>query len=86
MRLPAPFRSSACLQPLPTLLAHQSLTGFTVGCPTRLCRLPNQLGAQTIHLLIDGLFNLGQRRLRMRFSPLRHGGHGLLSLSFPVLA
>jgi hypothetical protein len=48
-------------------------------------RLPNQLGPQTIHLLIDRWFNLGQCRLRMRFSPVRHRRHGLLSLSFPVL-
>jgi hypothetical protein len=44
-----------------------------------------QLGAQALHLLIDRLLNLGQRRIRMRYSPLRHSGNDLLSLFFPVL-
>jgi hypothetical protein len=41
--------------------------------------------AQPIHLLIDRLFNLGQRRFRVRCSPLRHGGKDVLSLLFPTL-
>jgi len=40
--------------------------------------------AQAIHLLIDGLFNLGQRRVRVRRSPLRHGGKDVRSLFFPT--
>jgi hypothetical protein len=40
--------------------------------------------SQTIHLLIDRLFNLGQRRLRVRRSPLRHSGKNFLSLCFPT--
>jgi hypothetical protein len=70
---------------LAALLAHQSLVGFTLGGRTRLCRLLNQLGAQTIHLFINRLLNLGQRRFRMRYSPLGDGGKGFLSLFFPVL-
>jgi hypothetical protein len=35
-------------------------------------------------LLIDGLFNLGQRRLRMGRSPLRDGGKDFLSLFVPT--
>jgi hypothetical protein len=42
-------------------------------------------GSQSIHLLIDGVFNLGQRRLRMGRSPLRHGGKDFLTLCFPTL-
>jgi hypothetical protein len=42
-------------------------------------------GSQSIDLLIDGVFNLGQRRLRMGRSPLRHGGKDFLSLFFPTL-
>jgi hypothetical protein len=41
--------------------------------------------AQTIHLLIDGLFNLGQGRFWVRCSPLRHGGKDFLALCFPTL-
>jgi hypothetical protein len=47
------------LQSLTTLLAYQSLAGFTLGCRTRLRRLLDQLGAQAIHLLIDRLLYLG---------------------------
>jgi hypothetical protein len=47
------------LQRLPTLLTHQSLTGFTLGGCTRLCCLFDHPRSQPIHLLIDGLFNLG---------------------------
>jgi hypothetical protein len=73
------------LQSLTTLLAHQSLAGFTLGCRTRLRRLLNQLGTQAIQLLIDRLLNLGQGCFRMRYSPLRDGGSGFLSWCFPVL-
>jgi hypothetical protein len=59
MCLPPPFRSSACLQRLTTLLAHQSLAGFTLGCRTRLRCLFDHPRSQTIHLLIDRVFNLG---------------------------
>src|SRR6266446_1395372 len=59
LRLPPPSRSSACLQRLSTLLTHQSLAGFTLGCCTCLCCLLDHPGAQPIHLLIDRLFNLG---------------------------
>jgi hypothetical protein len=59
MRLPPPFRSSMRLQRLSTLLTHQSLTGFMLGGCTCLCCLLDHSGSQTIHLLIDCLFNLG---------------------------
>jgi hypothetical protein len=59
MRLPPPFRSSARLQRLPTLLTHQSLAGFMLGCGTGLCCLLDHPRSQTIDLLIDRLFNLG---------------------------
>jgi hypothetical protein len=59
MRLPPPFRSSARLQRLSTLLTHQSLAGFMFGCGTCLCCLLDHPGSQTIDLLIDGVFNLG---------------------------
>jgi hypothetical protein len=42
------------------------------------------MGSQTIHLVIDCLFNLGQGRLRMGCSPLRHSGKDFLSLCFPT--
>jgi hypothetical protein len=73
------------LQSLPTLLAHQSLAGFTAGCRTRLSRLLDQVGAQAIHLLIDRLLNLGQGCFWMCHSPLGDSGKGFLSLFFPVL-
>jgi hypothetical protein len=38
-----------------------------------------------MHLLIDGLFNLGQGRFRVRRSPLRDGGKDVRSLFFPTL-
>ena len=85
MRLPPPFRSSACLQRLSTLLTHQPLAGFTLGCCTGLCCLLDHPGSQTIQLLIDRLFNLGERRLWMGRSPLRDGGKGSLALFFPTL-
>ena len=53
MRLPPPFRSSACLQRLSTLLTHQPLAGFTLGCCTCLCCLLDHPGSQTIHLLLN---------------------------------
>jgi len=84
MRLPPSFRASACLQRLPTLLTHQSLASFMLSCGTGLCCLLDHPGSQTIHLLIDRLFNLGQRRLRMGYSPLRDGGKRFLSLFFPT--
>src|SRR6266702_622765 len=83
--LPPPSRPSACLERLTTLLAHQSLAGFTAGCRTHLCRLFDQLRAQAIDLLIHRLFNLRERRLRMGHSPLRDGGSGFLPLLFPTL-
>jgi hypothetical protein len=44
----------------------------------------DHLGSQPMHLLIDCIFNLGQGRLRMGCSPLRHGGKDFLSLCFPT--
>jgi hypothetical protein len=85
MCLPPPFRSSARLQRLSTLLTHQSLAGFMLGCRTRLRCLFDHPRSQTIHLLIDRVFNLGERRSRMGRSPLRDGGKGFLSLVFPTL-
>jgi hypothetical protein len=41
--------------------------------------------SQTIHLLIDSVFNLGQGRFRVCHSPLGHGGKDFLSLFFPTL-
>jgi hypothetical protein len=41
--------------------------------------------SQLIHLLIDSVFNLGERRLWMGRSPLRNRGKGFLSLGFPTL-
>ena len=73
------------MQSLTTLLAHQSLAGFTADCRTRLRRLLDHPGAQAIHLLIDRLLNLGQGCFRMRYSPLGDRGNGFLSLIFPVL-
>jgi hypothetical protein len=70
---------------LSTLLAHQPLAGFTLGCRTRLRCLLDQLSTQAIHLLIDRLLNLGQGCFRMRYSPLSDSGKGFLSLFFPVL-
>jgi hypothetical protein len=84
MRLPPPFRSSARLQWLPTLLTYQSLAGFALGCDTGLGCLLDHPCSQPMHLLIDGLFNLGQRRLRVRCSPVCHGGKDFLSLFFPT--
>ena len=79
MRLPPPFRSSSGLQGLPTLLTHQSLAHLTLGSGTGLSCLFDHSRPQSIYLLIDGLFNLGQRRFRVSRSPLRHGGK-ILSL------
>jgi len=84
MRLPPPFRSSARLQRLSTLLTHQPLTGFALGCGTGLCCLLDHPRSQSIHLFIDRLFNLGERRFRVRRSPLRHSGKHFLSLCFPT--
>jgi len=72
------------LQRLSTLLAHQSLAGFTLGGGTGLGCLFDHPRAQTIHLLIDRVLNLGQGRVRVRRSPLRHGGKDVLSLCFPT--
>jgi hypothetical protein len=47
------------LQRLSTLLTHQSLAGFTLGCGTRLGCSFDHPRAQPMHLLIDGVFNLG---------------------------
>jgi hypothetical protein len=47
------------LQRLSTLLTHQSLAGFTLGCGTGLGCLFDHPRSQPIHLLIDGVFNLG---------------------------
>jgi hypothetical protein len=41
--------------------------------------------AQPMHLLINGLFNLSQGRLRVCRSPLCHGGKDVLALFFPTL-
>jgi len=41
--------------------------------------------AQPMQLLIDRLFNLGERRFRVRCSPLCHGGKDVLALFFPTL-
>jgi hypothetical protein len=38
-----------------------------------------------VHLLIDGLFNLGQGGLRMRRSPLGHGRYRFLRWLLPLL-
>jgi hypothetical protein len=73
------------LQGLTTLLTHQPLADFTLGCRTRLRCLLDHLSAQAMDLLIDRLLNLGQGCFRMRYSPLRDSGNGFLSLSFPVL-
>jgi hypothetical protein len=84
MRLPPPFRVSARLQRLSTLLTYQSLTGFTLGDGTGLGCLFDHPRSQTIHLLIDCVFNLGQRRFRVRRSPLCHGGKDFFSLCVPT--
>jgi hypothetical protein len=39
--------------------------------------------SQPVDLLIDGLFNLGQRRFRVCCSPLRHGSKNVLAFFFP---
>ena len=83
MRLPPSFRSSPCLQGLSTLLTHQSLAGLTLGCGTGLGCLLDHSGAQPIHVLIDGLFNLGQGRFGVCCSPLSDGGKHVLALFFP---
>ncbi len=84
MRLPFPFRSSAGLQRLSALLTHQSLAHLTLGGCTGLGCLFDHPCSQAIHLLIDRLFNLGQRRFRMGRSPLRYGGKDIRSLFFPT--
>jgi hypothetical protein len=63
MRLPLPFRSPPGLQRLSTLLTHQSLAGLTLGGSTGLGCLFDHPRPQPMHLLIDGVFNLGQRRV-----------------------
>jgi hypothetical protein len=73
------------LQWLSTLLTHQVLAGLTIGGGTGLGCLFDHPRAQPIQLLIDGLFNLGQRRFGMRGSPLCHGGKDVLALFFPPL-
>jgi len=72
------------LQWLSTLLAHQSLAGLALGCCTGLGCLFDHPRSQPIHLLIDGVFNLGQGRFRMGRSPLRHGSKDVLSLCVPT--
>src|SRR6266702_6392250 len=84
VRLPPPSRSSAGLQRLSTLLTHQFLAGFTLGGGTGLGCLFDHPRSQTMHLLIDRVFNLGQRRVRMGLSPLCHGGKDVLSLCVPT--
>src|SRR5437016_5514551 len=84
MRLPPSFRSSAGLQRLSTVLTYQSLAGFTLGCSTGLCCLFDHPRSQTMHLFINCVFNLGQCCLRMRRSPLCHGGKNFLSLCVPT--
>jgi hypothetical protein len=84
MCLPPAFRSSARLQRLSTLLTHQFLAGFMLGGGTGLGCLFDHPRSQAIHLLIDSLFNLGQRRLRMGRSPLCDGGKDIRSLFFPT--
>jgi hypothetical protein len=73
------------LQRLSTLLAHQSLAGFLLSGRTGLCYLFDHPGEESIHLFIYGVFNLGQCRLRVRRSPLCHGGKDFRSLFLPTL-
>jgi hypothetical protein len=73
------------LQRLSTLLAHQSLAGFTLDCGTGLGCLFDHPRSQAIHLLIHRVFNLGQGRVWMGRSPLRHGSKDFLSLCVPTL-
>jgi hypothetical protein len=73
------------LQWLPTLLTHHSLAGLALGCRTGLGCLFDHPRSHPIHLLIDGLFNLGQGRFRMGHSPVCHGGKDFLSLFLPTL-
>jgi hypothetical protein len=47
------------LQRLSTLLTHQSLAGFALGYGTRLCCSFDHPRSQSMHLLINCLFNLG---------------------------
>jgi hypothetical protein len=54
-------------------------------CGTGLGCLLDHPRTQPIHVLIDGLFNLGQRRFRVRRSPLGDGGKDVLALVFPTL-
>jgi hypothetical protein len=72
------------LQRVSTLLTHQSLAAFRLGGCTRLGGLFDHPRSQTIHLLIDGLLNLGERRFRVCHSPVGHGGKALGSLFFPT--
>jgi hypothetical protein len=62
MGLPPPFRASARLQWLSTLLTHQVLARAMLSGGTGLGGLLDHPRAPSIDLLIDGLFNLGQRR------------------------
>jgi hypothetical protein len=48
-------------------------------------RLLDQSRSQSVHLLIDRLFNFSERRFGVCCSPLRHGGKHLLTLFFPPL-
>lgn len=59
MGLPFPFRASARLQWLSTLLTHQVLVRLMRSRGTDLGSLFDHPRPQPIHLLIDGLFDLG---------------------------
>ena len=73
------------LMGLPTLLAHQFLAGFTLGCRTRFRRLLDHSGAQTIDLLIDGLLYLGEGRFRVALLSTGRQQQRLPLLFFPTL-
>jgi hypothetical protein len=71
------------LQGRGTLLTDQSLARFAAGGGTGLCGLLDHAGSQPMNLLIDGLFNLGERSLRMGCSPLGYASKDLFSQFFP---
>jgi hypothetical protein len=56
-----------------------------VSCGTGLGGLGDHPRPQQVQLLIDGLFDLGQGRFRVRCSPLRHGGKDILAFYFLLL-
>jgi hypothetical protein len=85
MGLPPAFGSSTGLQQLSTLLTDQFLAPVMLSGGTGLGCLLDHAGAQAIHVLIDRLFNLGQRRFGVCRSPLGHGGEDVLALFFPPL-